>query len=163
MYSNPDVWNDITWPSDAVKDELLSYIGKRLTPQPTKLRADVEVTCFGYEGIDAVKAALKVAEKNNTEDNQIKVRLVSPPLYVLTMSCLVKDAGIASLQAKSASVGSDIRAAFIDDADHAERRANAFDLQAIGTVPGGDDFADRIGKRCNGANSFGNSGNSRAV
>lgn len=39
------------------------------------------VTCFGYEGIDAVKEALRKAEAKNTPDNQVKVKLVSPPLY----------------------------------------------------------------------------------
>ena len=79
-------------------EELKSYIGKRLTPQPTKVRADVEVTCFGYEGIDAVKAALRTAEAKNTAEAQVKVRLVSPPLYVITSTCLTKDIGITRLQ-----------------------------------------------------------------
>ena len=39
------------------------------------------VTCFGYEGIDAVKTALRCAEAKNTPENQVKVKLVSPPLY----------------------------------------------------------------------------------
>lgn len=95
---NPDVWNDVTFSSEAVAEELKSYIGKRLTPQPTKVRADVEVTCFGYEGIDAVKTALRTAEAKNTEDNQVKVKLVSPPLYVLTSTCLDKNVGITRLE-----------------------------------------------------------------
>lgn len=41
----------------------------------------VTVTCFGYEGIDAVKDALRCAEAKNTPENQVKVKLVSPPLY----------------------------------------------------------------------------------
>ncbi|KAI1176634.1 mitochondrial carrier [Nemania sp. FL0916] len=96
--TNPEVWNEITFPSDAVAEELKSYIGKRLTPQPTKVRADIEVTCFQYEGIDAVKTALRTAEARNTEENQVKVRLVSPPLYVLTSMCLDKNVGIARLE-----------------------------------------------------------------
>lgn len=80
--SNPDVWNDIEFPSEAVAEELKTYIGKRLTPQPTKVRADIEVTCFGYDGIDAIKDALRTAEARNTADTQVKCRLVSPPLYV---------------------------------------------------------------------------------
>jgi len=97
--TNPEVWNDVTFPNDVVKEELQSYIGKRLTPQPTKVRSDIEgmleekkntmwallltsiVTCFGYEGIDAVKTALRCAEAKNTPENQVKVKLVSPPLY----------------------------------------------------------------------------------
>ncbi|CAJ2501978.1 Uu.00g048310.m01.CDS01 [Anthostomella pinea] len=96
--TNPEVWNDITFTSDPVAEELKSYIGKRLTPQPTKVRADIEVTCFEYEGIDAVKAALRTAEARSTEDIQVKVRLVSPPLYVLTSTCLDKNVGIAILE-----------------------------------------------------------------
>jgi translation initiation factor 2 subunit 1 len=96
--TNPDVWNDIQFPSDAVKAELQSYIGKRLMPQPTKVRADIEVTCFGYEGIDAIKEALRKAEAKSTKDTQVKVRLVSPPLYVLTSQCLDKTEGIQILE-----------------------------------------------------------------
>jgi translation initiation factor 2 subunit 1 len=97
--TNPDVWTDIKFPNDVVKNELQSYIGKRLTPQPTKVRADVEVTCFGYEGIDAVKEALRKAEEKNTPETQVKVKLVSPPLYVLTSQCLDKAHGIETLEA----------------------------------------------------------------
>jgi translation initiation factor 2 subunit 1 len=96
--TNPDVWQDITFPSEPVREELLSYIGKRLTPQPTKVRADIEVTCFGYEGIDAIKQSLRFAEARNTKDMQIKVKLVSPPLYVLTSQCLDKSHGIENLE-----------------------------------------------------------------
>jgi len=97
-YRNTDVWADVEFPNDVVAEELKSYIGKRLTPQPTKVRADVEVTCFGYEGIDAVKTALRTAEANNTPENQVKVKLVSPPLYVLTSTCLEKHLGIQVLE-----------------------------------------------------------------
>ena len=84
---NPDVWADVSFTNDVVAEELKSYIGKRLTPQPTKVRADVEVTCFGYDGIDAVKTALRTAEARNTPDNQVKVKLVSPPLREALRNC----------------------------------------------------------------------------
>ncbi|KAI2636175.1 translation initiation factor 2, alpha subunit [Xylaria nigripes] len=109
--TNPDVWNEITFPSDAVAEELKSYIGKRLTPQPTKVRADIEVTCYEYEGIDAVKTALRTAEARNTEENQVKVRLVSPPLYVLTSMCLDKNVGIARLEEAIADIRNSITSA----------------------------------------------------
>jgi translation initiation factor 2 subunit 1 len=96
--TNPEVWNDVTFPSQPVADEFKLYISKRLTPQPTKVRADIEVTCFGYEGIDAIKIALQTAESKNTEETQVKVRLVSPPLYVLTSTCLDKSIGISRLE-----------------------------------------------------------------
>ncbi|PWY92105.1 putative eukaryotic translation initiation factor 2 alpha subunit [Aspergillus heteromorphus CBS 117.55] len=96
--TNPDVWNEVEFPGESVKKELTHYISKRLTPHPTKVRADIEVTCFGYEGIDAVKDALRVAEINNTAESQIKVKLVAPPLYVLTSQCLDKAIGIQMLE-----------------------------------------------------------------
>lgn len=95
---NPDVWNEVEFPNENVKKELTHYISKRLTPHPTKVRADIEVTCFGYEGIDAVKTALRTAEESNTPETQIKVKLVAPPLYVLTSQCLDKTIGIKMLE-----------------------------------------------------------------
>ncbi|KAK2011060.1 eukaryotic translation initiation factor 2 alpha subunit [Colletotrichum eremochloae] len=109
--TNAEVWNDATFPSEAVAEELKSYIAKRLTPQPTKVRADVEVTCFGYEGIDAVKAALRTAEARNDDQTQVKVRLVSPPLYVLTSTCLDKNLGISRLEEAIVEIRTSIEAA----------------------------------------------------
>ena len=48
--------------SAVIKNDLLTYIKRRLAPQPVKIRADIEVTCFTYEGIDAIKAALGEGE-----------------------------------------------------------------------------------------------------
>ncbi|PKY08475.1 translation initiation factor 2, alpha subunit [Aspergillus campestris IBT 28561] len=109
--TNTDVWNDVEFPSEAVKKELTHYISKRLTPHPTKIRADIEVTCFGYEGIDAVKNALRTAEASNTEESQIKVKLVAPPLYVLTSQCLDKAVGIKQLEEAIQRISAAIREA----------------------------------------------------
>ena len=76
--TNPNVWDEVTFKSPQIKEELQTYISKRLTPQPTKVRADVEVTCFGYEGIDAVKAALRKAEAKSSEAAQVKVQAGVP-------------------------------------------------------------------------------------
>lgn len=108
--TNPSVWDDVTFPSEPVKQELLQYISKKLTPNPTKVRADVEVTCFGYDGIDAVKDALRAAEEKNTPETQIKVKLVSPPLYVLTSQTLDKNKGIKLLEEAIQSIEARIKA-----------------------------------------------------
>jgi translation initiation factor 2 subunit 1 len=109
--TNPDVWNDVAFPSTAVKEEFQSYIGKKLTPHPTKVRADVEVTCFRYDGIDAVKDALRKAEAKNTQDAEVKVKLVSPPHYVLTSQCLDKQLGISLLEQAIKDIDATITAA----------------------------------------------------
>ncbi|CAJ0840411.1 12037_t:CDS:2, partial [Entrophospora sp. SA101] len=84
--------------SKEVMDELLNNIKRRLTPQPIKIRSDIEVTCFGYEGIDAIKAAFKAGESCQTDDIQIKVKLVAPPLYVMITNALDKILGIETLE-----------------------------------------------------------------
>jgi translation initiation factor 2 subunit 1 len=80
--------------SPEVSEELSNNIKRRLTPQPIKIRADIEVTCFGYDGIDAIKSALKAGEACENEEVQIKVKLVAPPLYVMITTALDKNLGI---------------------------------------------------------------------
>lgn len=97
-YSMPEVLDDIKFGSPIIKEELVRYISTRLAPHPTKLRADVEVQCFGYDGIDAVKTALHSAEAVATETTPLKVKLVAPPLYVLnSLQCFDRDDGIRVL------------------------------------------------------------------
>jgi translation initiation factor 2 subunit 1 len=58
-------------------------IARRLTPQPIKVRADIELTCYTPAGIDAIKRALKAGEAVSTETVPIRAKLIAPPLYVL--------------------------------------------------------------------------------
>ncbi len=81
----------------AIKDDIIQSIVRRLTPQRVKIRADVEVACFAYEGIDAVKRALLAGEAASTADVTISAKLVAPPLYVLTTSCMDKALGLATM------------------------------------------------------------------
>jgi len=82
---------------EKAKAVLLKTIRRKLTPQPIKIRADLEVTCFGYEGIDAIKAALRAAEGMSTDEMGIKINLIAPPLYVMMTTSLNKEAGIQLL------------------------------------------------------------------
>jgi len=77
---------------------LLDNITRRLTPQAIKIRADIEVTCFAYEGIDAIKAAFVAGEALGTADIPIKIKLVAPPLYVIMTTATDKKEGIALLE-----------------------------------------------------------------
>lgn len=40
----------------------LAACRRRLTPQPTKVRADVEMTCFSYDGVEKIKEAMRAAQ-----------------------------------------------------------------------------------------------------
>ena len=84
---------------EETKNSIKNYIKRRLAPQPTKIRADIEVTCFAYEGIDAVKHALVEGENQSTPEVQFKIKLIAPPLYVMTSLTLDKDDGIAKMTA----------------------------------------------------------------
>ncbi|OQS06856.1 eukaryotic translation initiation factor 2 subunit alpha [Thraustotheca clavata] len=82
----------------ATLESLRAHIRRRLTPQPIKIRADIEVTCFTYEGIEAIREALQEAQLLSTEDVPVKVKLIAPPMYVMTTNTLDKVKGIATLQ-----------------------------------------------------------------
>ena len=58
-----------------------------------------------------MKTALRTAEARNTPDNQVKVKLVSPPLYVLTSTCLEKQVGISTLEAAIVDIRENIESA----------------------------------------------------
>jgi len=91
-----------------LRESVLSNIKRRLTPQPIKFRADIEVTCFQYEGIDAIKAALYKGIETSTEETPVKIKLVAPPLYVVVASSLNKDLGIKALNTAIEAVTAEI-------------------------------------------------------
>lgn len=91
-YSEPDVvFTQLPNPVPAsTMTILMSTIARRLTPQPIKLRADIELTCYTPAGIDAIKKALRSGESQSTETVPIKAKLVAPPLYVLSTNATDK-------------------------------------------------------------------------
>ncbi|XP_050296296.1 eukaryotic translation initiation factor 2 subunit 1 [Anthonomus grandis grandis] len=82
---------------DKTKEVLLSNIKRKLTSQAVKIRADIECACYGYEGIDAVKTALRAGLELSTEELPIKINLIAPPLYVMTTSTPEKQDGLKKL------------------------------------------------------------------
>lgn len=96
--SDPSVLNECSI-DESTKEKLLEDIKKRLTPQAVKIRADIEVSCFTYEGIDAVRAALKEGLTTSTQDLPIKIHLIAPPSYVVTTNTLDRADGLAAVGA----------------------------------------------------------------
>lgn len=91
-----------------VRSELLSTIARRLTPKPVKVRSDLELTCYSYEGINGIKAALRAGEALSTEQVPIKIRLVAPPLYVMSTTSTDKNAAIELMEQALAKIGEEI-------------------------------------------------------
>lgn len=83
---------------EETRDVLVNNIQRKLTSQAVKIRADIEVACYGYEGIDAVKTALKAGLALSTEKMPIKINLIAPPLYVMTTVTPEKADGLKALQ-----------------------------------------------------------------
>ncbi|EDV23203.1 Eukaryotic translation initiation factor 2 subunit 1 [Trichoplax sp. H2] len=79
---------------DDVKECLINHIARRLSPQKVKVRADIEVTCYTYEGVEAVKAALHAGLEKSTTEVPIKINLIAPPLYVVSAQTMDKTEGV---------------------------------------------------------------------
>ena len=62
------------------------------------IRADIEVTCFTAEGVEAIRYCLIDGLKLGTDEMPIKIELIAPPLYVMLTTSLEKDPGIELLQ-----------------------------------------------------------------
>lgn len=41
--------------SEEARDALVKTIMRRMTPQPLKIRADIEMKCFGFDGVLHIK------------------------------------------------------------------------------------------------------------
>lgn len=44
--------------SEEVKDALIKNIRRRMTPQPLKIRADIEMKCFQFDGVLHIKVLI---------------------------------------------------------------------------------------------------------
>jgi len=112
--SDPDsIFNEATMPGldPRLRAMMLEDIAKRLTPTAIRMRADIEVTCFQYEGVNAIKRALLKGVALGSEEVPIKIKLVAPPLYVMLCSSLDKAVGVKLLQDAIEVMQAEIRAA----------------------------------------------------
>jgi len=105
--TDPKVLDELNL-GEELLEVVVKNIKRRLTPQPIKMRADLEVTCFHYEGIDAIRASLKKGEETSTELAPISVKLVAPPLYVVVTSSINKDVGINALNVAIEAIKTEI-------------------------------------------------------
>lgn len=94
--TNPEILQECEIDDDT-REKLLENIRRRLTPQAVKVRSDIEVACYGYEGVDAVKSALMSGLNMSNEDMPIKINLIAPPLYVVTTNTLERTEGVQRL------------------------------------------------------------------
>ncbi|XP_054730068.1 eukaryotic translation initiation factor 2 subunit 1 [Anastrepha obliqua] len=138
------------------KEVLLNNIKRKLVSPTVKIRADIECSCYGYEGIDAVKAALKTGLDLSSDELPIRINLIAPPLYVMTTSTTKKAEGLKALENAIENIRNKIiesegefkvimppkLVTAIDEADLARRLERA---EAENQEVGGDDDEDADG------------------
>jgi hypothetical protein len=73
---------------------LLSYVKAKLAPKSMKVAAEIELTCFAYEGVEAIKEALDAGTSVSTEDITITANYVSSPKFYIIAQSLDKDRGV---------------------------------------------------------------------
>ena len=83
---------------------VVSYVKRKMAPQPVKVRSDIEVTCFEYDGIDAIKGALLAGQEKSTAEAPVKINLIAPPMYVMTCVTVDKDHGVETLNAANEAI-----------------------------------------------------------
>ena len=87
-----------------IKEELMKILKEKLVPQPIKIRSDFKLTCYTFEGIDAIKASLLNGEKKGTENIPIKFRIIGSPLYECSITTINKKEGFEVMKAALAEV-----------------------------------------------------------
>ncbi|XP_076440712.1 eukaryotic translation initiation factor 2 subunit 1-like [Babylonia areolata] len=108
--SNPEVLDECDI-DEKTKEVLLENICRKLKPQSVKIRADIDVACTKYEGVDAVKRALRKGLELTTEAMPIKINLIAPPLYVVTTQTMERTEGLELLNKAVEAIKQDIMAA----------------------------------------------------
>ncbi|KAJ2103844.1 hypothetical protein GGI09_000452 [Coemansia sp. S100] len=92
-----------------LKKELMTFITRRLAPKNSKLRADFEMTCYSFQGVEAIRKALKAAEAVSTKETDLQVRLIAPPEYVITTTSVNKDRDLKLMEEALAAADRVIR------------------------------------------------------
>lgn len=138
---------------EKTKEVLITNINRRMMPQAVKVRSDIEVSCYGYEGIDAVKEALRQGLTFSTEDLPIKINLIAPPLYVVTMTTLDKDGALDAISRANNAIKEHIEnnsgsfvvkmePKVVTDTDEAELTKELARLELMNAEVDGDDSPD---------------------
>jgi len=89
-------------------ETLHKIISRKLTPPVLKFRAEAEVSCFEYEGIDAIKRALQAGVDAVPK---MTVKLVATPLFVFFYEEMDLEKGLAALNKGLAAIEVEIRKA----------------------------------------------------
>merc|ERR1711972_228617 len=101
-----DVWKgidfsqpgeDLTHLEDKIKEDIETHMKRRLIASTLRLQAKCEVSCSEYDGIDAIKDALREGFKASKEDCEVNIKLIAHPIFALSCICRDKEVGVNTL------------------------------------------------------------------
>lgn len=159
VYGEIDLWKELDFSkpgkdlsslADKLRTQINAEVRRRLDQQMLHLRAKAEVSCFEYEGIDAVIEALERGKAASTKDCQLHFRLIAHPLFVIDCTCRRREDGIAGIDAACDLIERSIRAAggifrlrsHPDYADHELESDVVEDEESVGDDGKGEDDED---------------------
>lgn len=84
---------------EKVKERVCAGVQHRLKAEVLKIQADIDVTCFTIEGVDAIRAVLRIGQEAGQADGtlQVHVHVLAPPTYVLYTQTEDKEEGLKKL------------------------------------------------------------------
>lgn len=168
---NPSVLDECDI-DEETKKCLFDNICRRLTPQSMKIRADIDVECTYYDGVDAVKRSLKKGLEFSTESMPIKINLIAPPLYVVTTNTLERNEGLERLNKALDAIKAEITAAkgvftikkearVVSDIDEIELEKQLIKLEEANQERAGDDDSEEDEEESGDEDDDGKKGNKK--
>jgi len=103
-----NIWDDVDFTkpgkdvsdlADKIKEEVELHMKRRLVVSTVRLMAKCEVSCHEYEGIDAIKEALREGLKASKDGLEVDIKLIAHPVFALTCLCMDKEMGVKVLSA----------------------------------------------------------------
>lgn len=120
VHGEIDLWKDLDFSkpgkdlsglASKLKTQIAAEVRRRLDQQMLRLRAKVEVSCFAYEGIDAVIEALEKGKAASSKNCELQIRLIAHPLFVIDCTCRRREDGVDGIDAACDLIERSIRAA----------------------------------------------------
>ena len=84
--------------SDKIKNKFKKELIRKFTPQPSKLKAIVELRSYDKQGVIKIKESINAGLLESTEEIPLKINLISPPLFSIQTTTLNKDMGVAAIK-----------------------------------------------------------------
>ncbi|OQS55540.1 EIF2S1 [Ecytonucleospora hepatopenaei] len=81
--------------SNIVEDNLYNVIKHQFKASSFKIRADIDINCYKYNGLEIIKNAL---QKGQDLDSSVEICLLNTPTFSITKTCSDKDQGFEAVK-----------------------------------------------------------------